>query len=75
MTLLNPETITQEIIELQSKIAYQELTIETLNQMIVKQQFDIEKLEAQFKYISSRLQGIEPSLMAMPHEETPPPHY
>lgn len=69
------EKLSQEIVELQSKLAYQEVTIETLNQMIIKQQFDIERLELLIRQISRQLKGVEPSLLAMPHEESPPPHY
>lgn len=68
-------TMQDQIIQLESKIAFQEDTIEILNQMVTQQQFDLDKLQAQIKLLTNKIKGVEPSLIALPHEETPPPHY
>ncbi|MFC0179657.1 SlyX family protein [Thorsellia kenyensis] len=65
----------ENLIILETKVAYQDRTIELLNESIIEQQFELEKLKKQIHYLSKKLHSIEPSNLAMPHEETPPPHY
>lgn len=67
--------IADYLIELETKIAFQEQTIEELNQALVNQQFDLEKLQLQVKNLAERLQGVVGSNVASRSEETPPPHY
>ncbi|MDG6447892.1 SlyX family protein [Glaesserella parasuis] len=61
--------------ELETKIAFQEHTIEELNQALVDQQFALDKLQQQVRHLAEKLQGIQPSNIASRSEETPPPHY
>lgn len=69
------DKIADYLIELETKIAFQEQTIEELNQALVNQQFDLEKLQLQVKNLAERLQGVVGSNVASRSEETPPPHY
>lgn len=69
------DKIADYLIELETKIAFQEQTIEELNQALVNQQFDLEKLQLQVKNLAERLQGVVGSNVASRAEETPPPHY
>ncbi|GAB3534031.1 MULTISPECIES: SlyX family protein [Photobacterium] len=64
-----------QIDELEMKQAFQEQTIEDLNQALTKQQFLIDEMQVQLKYMVGKVKGIEPSNMASESEETPPPHY
>ena len=61
--------------ELESRIAFQDSTLEELNDVIVKQQFQIDKLEKNLEMLSAQLKNMAPSLVASEKEETPPPHY
>ncbi|AWK80836.1 TPA: SlyX family protein [Photobacterium damselae] len=61
--------------ELEMKQAFQEQTIEELNQALTEQQFLIDKLMLQMKFMVGKVKGMEPSNMARESEETPPPHY
>jgi SlyX protein len=61
--------------ELESRIAFQDSTLEELNDVIVKQQFQIDKLEKNLEMLSAQLKNMAPSLIASEKEETPPPHY
>ncbi|MCG7585642.1 SlyX protein [Photobacterium proteolyticum] len=64
-----------QIDELEMKQAFQEQTIEDLNQALTKQQFLIDEMQVQLKYMVGKVKGMEPSNMASESEETPPPHY
>lgn len=63
------------VMELENKIAFQEHTIEELNEALVSQQFMLDKLQRQLRHLAQKLQGIQPSNIASLAEETPPPHY
>lgn len=63
------------VTELETKIAFQEHTIEMLNQAVIDQQFALDKLQQQVRHLAEKLQGIQPSNIASRAEETPPPHY
>ncbi|NMH60759.1 SlyX family protein [Alteromonas ponticola] len=65
----------QSIEELQTKVAFQEHTIELLNDALTSQQHQLEKLQYQMKQVLQKVKAIEPSNIAKASEETPPPHY
>lgn len=66
---------TSDIEELQIKIAFQEDTINHLNQIVTQQQFEIEKITQQLNAVIEKLRDITPSENRFAHEEPPPPHY
>ncbi|MCP3865413.1 MULTISPECIES: SlyX family protein [Marisediminitalea] len=61
--------------ELQTKLAFQEHTIDALNDALSSQQRQLEKMEFQLKHVIDKVKGMEPSNIAKMSEETPPPHY
>ncbi|AEC16951.1 SlyX [Gallibacterium anatis] len=61
--------------ELETKVAFQENTIEQLNQALIEQQFIIDKMQLQLRYLAQKLKDMQPSNIATQAEETPPPHY
>ncbi|WP_150539026.1 SlyX family protein [Actinobacillus vicugnae] len=65
----------QRIAELETKVAFQEVTIEELNQALVHHQFTLDKLQTQIRLFAEKLQGVQSSNVASLSEETPPPHY
>ncbi|MCW8093303.1 SlyX family protein [Alteromonas sp. ASW11-130] len=65
----------QHIEDLQTKVAFQEHTIELLNDALTGQQHQLEKLQYQMKHVLQKVKTIEPSNIAKQSEETPPPHY
>lgn len=65
----------QQLELLETKVAFQEMTIEELNQMVVNLQADINKLKEQLTLLSQKLQANQTSNIASLSEETPPPHY
>ena len=63
------------IAELEMKLTFQETIIEELNQALIEQQFLIDKMQVQLRYLVNKLKDVQPSNSATQAEETPPPHY
>ncbi|MCU8033225.1 MAG: SlyX family protein [Shewanella sp.] len=64
-----------QIEDLETKLAFQELTVEELNQEVIKLNRLVAHLQHQIHMLIGKLQDMEPSNMATQAEETPPPHY
>jgi len=63
------------IIELETKISYQEHTIHELNEVVTRQQKQIDALEIEMKRMRDHLKNNPSPNIARPDEEVPPPHY
>lgn len=65
------------LIELETRVAFQDDTIEQLNQIITTQQQQIDRLHKEVVAIVARISesGEAASNIANQSEETPPPHY
>ena len=61
--------------EFQTKVAFQEHTIEALNDALSSQQKQLDDLAFKVRHVVDRVKSIEPSNIAKQSEETPPPHY
>lgn len=65
----------EEIVDLQSRLAFQE---ETLNQFMVtvsRQQNELAYLKSEIKQLKEHLRELESDRFSPPGEEPPPPHY
>lgn len=62
------------VIELETKISYQEHLLQELNDVIASQQQQIDRLEKELQRIREHLKG-DSGQLARPGEEAPPPHY
>lgn len=71
----NSDDFFADLMELQTKVAFQDQTIEELNQALIHQQFALDKLQNQVRQLAEKLQGVAGSQVASRAEETPPPHY
>ena len=61
--------------DIETRIAYQEASIDELTAAMLAQQKTIEAMQAQLDYFKSVLKDLSPSAVAPMSEETAPPHY
>ncbi|MEC4725189.1 SlyX family protein [Shewanella sp. D64] len=69
------EQLAQRVEDLEMKLAFQESTIEELDQQMIKLNDLLAFQQQQLRLLISKLQSVEPSNMASQSEEAPPPHY
>jgi|TARA_B110000977_G_scaffold193010_1_gene267369 SlyX protein len=62
-------------INIETKLAYQEDLLQELNQVVIKMQQQIDKLELRNQMLRDNLKQIEASLPSEGHPNEPPPHY
>ncbi|WP_217476892.1 SlyX family protein [Stutzerimonas stutzeri] len=64
----------QRIIDLEARLAFQDDTIQTLNDELVEQQRTVERLQAQLALLARRQEDMQ-SRIGGEGDEAPPPHY
>ena len=65
----------ERIVELETRLAFQEDAIHHLNRTVDDQRCQIEALEQRVKQLQQRLKGLSPSPLEGEQQEPPPPHY
>jgi SlyX protein len=65
----------ERIVELETRLAFQEDTIQHLNQTVSDQQRQIDALKETVETLKQRLRSISPSPVGSEGPEPPPPHY
>ncbi len=65
----------KRLIELETRISYQDHMITELNDVIAHQQKQLEQLEKRVTQLHVHLKSLTSSGLAHPEEEAPPPHY
>ena len=64
----------QRLTNLEGTIAFQERTIDDLNEVVTRQQVQIDRLEQQLKLVLEQLNAAG-TLVRDADQEEPPPHY
>lgn len=67
--------LNDKIENLECKVAFQEQTIDELNEALSQQQILISKMQDQMKYVAGKVKNMDSSNLADASEEMPPPHY
>ncbi|MDN3615350.1 MAG: SlyX family protein [Vibrio gallaecicus] len=75
MTDKNLQPLQDRIEDLECKLAFQEQTIEELNDALSQQQLLITRMQDQMKFVVGKVKNMDNSNLADVSEETPPPHY
>ena len=65
----------QRLIELETKLAFQETTLHDLNDIVAAQQEKIDILQAAIQELHERMKSMGEETVRDLSEETPPPHY
>ncbi|TVO34333.1 SlyX family protein [Vibrio algivorus] len=65
----------QRIDGLECQVAFQEQTINELNDALSQQQLLITRMQDQMKFVVGKVKNLDASNLADASEETPPPHY
>lgn len=66
-------SLESRITELESRLAFQDDTIQSLNDELVEQQRRVERLQLQLAHLARRLEETQGAGVAQ--DEAPPPHY
>ena len=69
------EPMNDRLTELEVRVAFQEQTLQDLNEVVTRQQRELDRLTKELEAIKSRLTGLAPSMVIPPEDEKPPPHY
>ncbi len=69
------EQLQQQVFELESKLAFQEDTLQALNNELLEHQRGIEELQRHVLILAEKLQGSSDSGILRTDEEPLPPHY
>lgn len=70
---MEPLQLEQRLELLEERVAFQEVMIEELNQMMVAHQRDISQLQKQLHLLTDKLRVQNTSIIALQSEEIPPP--
>lgn len=63
------------VTDLETRLAFQDDTIQALNDVLVEQQRLVERLQLQLVVLAKRQEEMQGSLGAADEDEAPPPHY
>ncbi len=64
----------QRLVELEARLAFQDDTIQTLNDMVSRQQLELDKVNRAMELLARRQADIAASI-PVEGDEAPPPHY
>jgi len=72
---MNESVMESRLTELEMKISYQDHVIGELNDVVTRQQKELDQLEKAVLRLNEHLKQADGSGLARADEEVPPPHY
>lgn len=63
------------LIELETRLAFQDNSLQELNAVVVRQQREIDALTRELEMLKAQLRTLAPDLVVNRADEAPPPHY
>jgi SlyX protein len=63
------------LVELETKLAFQETTIHKLDEVVAQQQNQLDILQAAIQELHERMKSMAEETVRDPADEPPPPHY
>lgn len=63
------------LIEIETRLSFQEHTLQALNDVVIRQQQQIDALVREIQTLKERLRAATPSSVGLLEDEKPPPHY
>lgn len=73
--MMSEQNVETRLIELETRLSFQDDTIQQLNSVITRQARILQKLEQALVSMQAQLKAVTPSPLADADQETPPPHY
>lgn len=71
----NASALLARIADLESRLAFQDETVDQLNKVVVGQDQRIARLESLLRRTREQVEMLLPLMHAAPGDEPPPPHY
>lgn len=65
----------QKLEELETRITFQDQELQTLSDVVIRQQHQVDLLVEKIKSLQDKMKDMNPSHLVPESEETPPPHY
>lgn len=69
------DTMESRLNDLESRVAFQDDLLETLNAIVAEQQNQIDLMQRQIGMLYDQLKSLSPTEIAMGNEQERPPHY
>jgi len=72
---MGEDNFEQRVAELEIRISFQDQTIQELNDVVVRQQRELEKMTRDLAQLKAQMGTLTPPMAGSQAPEPPPPHY